>query len=264
MGLPIENEKELAIGGFQGIKKVRGLLVSIDVQDPPESWERPKDDSPLRQVVKVDMEDAVVLEMFGDEEPMDLKDGKFNFYIPYTAGGKNPHKNSIYSKCWLESAKELGKKPSEFIGQYVTLEKQPRLLFEKYVIDPETKQAQIDENGDKMSEPVLAVNEAGLPNHFCFVKDEEATSENIKDYVKGIVVGLNQKAALRKLLIDPKAKVLGDYKARLNDGTLAEYLGLVVDAKGIFQEVVIETKPVETVEEKPKKKGKAKKNESQL
>lgn len=235
MPLPVENERELAIGGFQGIKKIRGLLVSIDVTDPPESWERTSE----RQVVKVDMEDTVVLEMFGDEEPMELKEGKFNFYIPYVEAGKKPHQNSIYSKCWLASAKGLGRVPSAFIGQHITLEKQSTLLFQKYDIDPETKKPKLDENGEKIKIAVFAVNEAGLPNHFCFVADETARAENIKSHIRKLVVGLNQKAALRQLLVDPKAKQFPEFKEQLNAGTLGASLGLsVVD--GVFVEPRVE------------------------
>ncbi len=230
MALPIEDEKQLSIGGFQGIKKLRGLLIRIDVVDPPESWENRE-----KQVVKVDTEDAVVLEMFGDEEPFELKDGKFSFFVPYVAIGKSPHQNSVYSRCWLASAKELGKVPSEFIGEHVTFEKQPRLLFSAYVTEDDgtgKKVAVRDENGDKIKQDILAVNEAGLPNHFCFTQDEGADSENIKDYIRNLVEGLNEKATLRKLLTDPKAKQYPNYKAALNGGTLGELLDLVlVDGK---------------------------------
>ena len=223
MPLPVESEKELSVGGFQGIKKIRGLLVDIDVTAPPETWENQE-----RQVVVVKMEDTVVLEMFGDEEPFELKDGKFNFYIPYVEAGKKPHQNSIYAKCWLASAKELGKLPSEFIGSYVTLEKQPRLLFQKPVIDPATKKATLGEDGKKVLEDILAVDQAGRPNHFCFVADETSDSSNVREYIRDLVTGLNQKAALRKLLIDTKAKQHPEYKVALNEGTLADMLELVI------------------------------------
>lgn len=227
MALPVESEKELSIGGFQGIKKIRGLLVGIDVVDPPSMWENQE-----KQVVKVDMEETTVLEMFGDEDSFELKDGKFSFYIPYVEAGKNPHKNSIYNRCWLESAKEQGKKPSELIGSIVTLEKQPRLLFQKYIIDPDTKKAKLDDDGEKVKEDILAVNEAGLPNHFCFAADETADSTSLQGYVREKIVGLNRKAALRKILIDPKKAQLGEFKDMLNNGTLADYLDLVLVGDG--------------------------------
>ena len=237
MPLPVENESELVIGGFQGIVKVRGLLTGIDVQDAPEEWENRE-----KQVVRVDMEDTVVLEMFGDEEPMELKDGKFNFLISYAKAGEKPHKNGIYNKCWLESAKALGKVPSQFIGEYVTLEKQIKTLFDTYVEEDDVEgnmQVVLDENDqpvvkkDRVKVHVLAATKEGLPNHFCFVADETADAENVVGYIGNLVTGLNQKAALRKLLVDQKAKQFPEYKDMLNAGTLAEYLGLYV-VDGIF------------------------------
>jgi hypothetical protein len=225
--LPAEDESEFSVGGFQGIKKLRGLLVDIDVVDPPESWENRE-----RQVVKVSLEDTVVLEMFGDEETFELKDGKFNFYIPYAAPGAKPHANSIYSKCWIASAKELGFAPSQKIGEYITLEKQPRLLFKQPIFEDVggKKTVKLDDDGNKIYEEILAVNESGRPNHFCFVGDESAESENIKDYIVKLVSGLNEKAALRKLLVDQKAKQFPEYKDKMKVGAevLAEYLGLIV------------------------------------
>lgn len=229
MALPVENERELSVGGFQGIKKIRGLLVEIDVVNPPETW-----DNQGKQVVVVKMEDVTVLEMFGDEEPFELKDGKFNFYVPYVEVGKNPHQNSVYAKCWLSSAKELGKVPSGFIGQYVTLEKQPRLLFQKPVIDPETKKAKVDADGKKVLEDILAVDQQGRANHFCFTSEGDISTEDVAVYIRDLIVGLNQKAALRKLLIDTKAKQHPEYKVALNEGTLASLLGLTI-VDGMFQ-----------------------------
>jgi hypothetical protein len=226
--LPVENEKELAIGGFQGIKKIRGLLVGIDVVDPPESWENQE-----KQVVKVDTEDTTVLEMFGDEDIFELKDNKFSFFVPYVEAGKKPHQNSIYSRCWLASAKELGHLPSEFIGQYVTLEKQARVLFHKPILEDDgtgRKIPKLDDEGKKILEDVLTVNQMGLPNHFCFVADETADTDTVKDKVASAVTGLTEKAALRKLLIDFKQHP--DFKNMLNEGTLAKELGLeLIDGK---------------------------------
>ena len=244
MGLPVENEQELSVGGFQGIKKIKGLLTSIDVTDPPDTWENQD-----RQVVIVKLEDAEILEMFGGEDLFELKDRKFSFFIPYAEKGKSPHKNSIYSKCWLDSAKEQGKKPSEFIGQYPILEKQPRVLFEQYVETSQlTKNSDIVKTEDGKNKTktrnvkgvdkeftlvrIHAVNESGLPNHFCFAGGEEASAENVKGYIKNLVIGLNEKAALRKLLVDQKAKQHPEFKDALNGGTLAKELGLeVVDGK---------------------------------
>ena len=227
MALPQEDEKQFSIGGFQGIKKIRGLLVSIDVVDPPAAWENAE-----KQVVQVCTEDTIVLEMFGDEELFSLKDGKFNFYISYAKEGANPSANGVYRKCWYDSAAEMGRKPSGFIGEYVTLEKQARLLFSQYKIDPDTKKPMLDEDGQKIHQDVLSVTKEGLPSAYCFVPDDSADSENLKVFIKGRINGLNKKAALRELVGSDRIKQFPEFKQALQDGTLAEMLGMdIVEGK---------------------------------
>ena len=201
MPLPKESEKDVGISGFAAIKKVRGLLVGIDEQDQPETWEG------TGKVVRIDLEEAAILEMFDDEEVFELKDGKFGFLYPYKlnqSGKITP--NTPYDKCWLASARELGKVPSQFIGEYVTLEKQPRLLFQTYEMEEVggKKKPKLNEAGEKIKKDVHAVNESGRAKYFCFVKDEDADSDTVKTKVAEKLVGLNEQAALRSLLINFK------------------------------------------------------------
>mgnify|MGYP001602610016 CR=1 FL=1 len=236
MPLPLERESDVSVGGFQGIEKVYGLLVGIDVIDQPASWEGEG------KVVKVSMEDTIILRMFNDEEPFELLDKKFSFLIPYklTAGGKIVS-GTLYDKCWRASAKELGKVPSDFIGQYVTLETQPRVLFPQPALDPATGKAQVDETGQRVFENVLAVDKAGRPKCFCFVADEDTNPNDVHEYIRGLIVGLNQKAALRPLVMDERAKQHPEYKEALNNGTLADMLELII-VDGKFQRVEKEVK----------------------
>ena len=241
MSLPAEREDQLSIGGFQGIKKIKGLLLGVNVEDPPATWQRTDE----KQVVKVDLADAVVLAVFGDEDPPELKEGKFSFFIPYVEAGKSPNKSSIYWKCWVETAeKATGKKPSASIGQIITLEKLPLKLFDTYLSKDKIKGKNLELLLDNEGKEVIGKNdtrkvriyaksqETGLPNHFCFVPNETLDSEGIKDYIKALVVGKNQKAALHDLLLDNRAKAFPDFKAKLKDGTLAEFLGLKLDGEG--------------------------------
>ena len=115
----------------------------------------------------------------------------------------------------------MGKKPSELVGQYVTLEKIPTVLFKQPKLG-EDKKPLLDEDGKKVYEEIVA------DKVFCFVADETVDSGNVKEYVRGLVKGLTQKAALRKLLLDLRAKRFPEFKQRLSDGTLAAYLELVV------------------------------------
>jgi len=246
MALPIEDEKQLSVGsGFQAIKKIRGLLNVIDVTDPPESWENRE-----KQVVFVELEDVIILEMFNDEEAPNLTDNKFSFYIPYAKAGKTPTKGSIYNKCWFTSAKELGFKPSSRMGQYVTLEKQDRLLFPFYADESEMEgntEVALDENGKRKTKVVDGIEKVlvnlyartkeGIPNHFCFVEDETADSDNVKLEIRDLIMGLNESAALRKLVSNPKAKQFPEFRDKFKSGALLDELGLKwveVDGKQVI------------------------------
>jgi len=216
----VESTKEASRGGFQGIKKIRGLLTEMKRVPPPEGWG--SDYGEPKDQIKFTLEDAAILEMFPGEEEFELKDNKFVGMVPYAVEGKNPHSNSSYMKCWVASAERMGKKPSEFIGQYVTLEKIPVVLF-KQGIRGEDKKPLLDEDGQKI------YKEVETTNTFSFVPDETSDSENIKDYIRDLVSGLNQKATLRKLLVDPKAKQFPEFKEALQDGTLAKMLNLALE-----------------------------------
>lgn len=235
MPLPVEDQSQLSVGGFAGIKKVQGLLVDINVEDPPASWENAD-----KQIVRVSLEDATVLEMFGDEDPITFKDGKWNFTITYAKAGQTPTEGSVYNKCWLQSAKELGKVPSAFIGEMVVLEKQGRKLFDTVEMEDYTtssgetkKRPVLDADGNKIVKPIYATadqTEDGRPSKsaFCFVGESSADSDDVKDHIKTIVTGLNSSAALRKLMTDTKAKQFPEYREKHKNGALAEFLGIEV------------------------------------
>lgn len=219
----VESTSEASRGGFQGIKKIRGLLIELkkvppSFTDVPEwagkNWEP-------REQIEFTLEDAVILEMFPGEEDFELKDGKFVGWVSYAAEGKTPHANSSYMKCWVASAEKMGKKPSDFIGQYVTLEKIPTVLFKQPELG-EDKKPLLDDEGKKIYKEIVT------DKTFCFVADETADSENIKAYIVELIDGLNQKAALRKLLVDTRAKQFPEFKEALNSGTLADMLEMVV------------------------------------
>ena len=217
----LETTSGASRGGYQGIKKVRGLLahISDDPVDPPDGWQSTK------QLVEVKLEDATVLEMFDGEDMFELTDGKFSFYVPYAEKGKTPNANSIYVRCWIASAEECGFKPSQMKGKYVTLEKQPRILFQKPKIG-EDKKPILGPDGKKIYEDVIAVDKSGRPNHFCFVKEVSASDPEIKDYVKSQIVGKNEQSALRELMVNPRIKPFPAYKDMLKAGTIAKELGL--------------------------------------
>ena len=219
MGDFVESTKEASRGGFQGIKKIRGLLTELK-KVPPRFTE--SDYGEPKEQIEFVLEDATILEMFPGEEEFELKEGRFVGWVTYAVPGKTPHANSGYIKCWVASAEKLGKKPSEFIGQYVTLEKIPTTLFKRPKLG-EDKKPLLGQDGKKVYE------EISTDNVFSFVADETADSDNIKKHVRELILGLNSKAALRKLLIDPRAKQFPEFKQMLNDGSLADYLELGIE-----------------------------------
>ena len=225
MGDFVESTKEASRGGFQGIKKIRGLLIGLKRVPPNPNWS--SDYGEPKDQIEFTLEDAAVLEMFPGEEEFELKDNKFVGWVGYAVEGKTPHANSAYMKCWVASAEKMGKKPSDFIGQYATLDKIPTVLFKQPEVG-EDKKPLLDDEGKKIYKEIVSLNT------FCFVPDETADSENIKEYIRNKVAGLNEKATLRMLLVDTKAKQFKEYKDALNDGTLADKLDLVI-WEGKFQ-----------------------------
>lgn len=222
----VESTKEASRGGFQGVKKVRGFLTELK-KVPPRFTE--SDYGEPKEQIEFTLEDASILEMFLGEEEFELTDGRFSGWVSYAAEGKRPHANSAYMKCWVASAEAMGKKPSDFVGQYVTLEKIPTVLFKRPVMGKDKKPV-LDEDGGKVYE------EIATDKVFCFVPDEAADSQDTKGYVRDLVCGLTERAALRKLLLDIKAKQFPEFRQKLDDGTLTAYLDLVL-IDGKFQKI---------------------------
>lgn len=224
----IDSSKEASKGGFQGIKKVRGLLSKME-RVPSKFTE--SDFGPPKDQIEVTLEDAAVLEMSSNEELMELKEGKFTFWIPYAPPGKvEAAENSIYTKCWIETAEALGSTPKKLIGEYVTLERKPVELF-KTDKDEANKPLGTDEKGNKIYKHIV------VDKYFTFANEQTVDSPDVVESIKGIVVGKNKTAALRALVTDPLAKQFPDYKEALSAGTLGEMLGLKLNAEGVFEDV---------------------------
>lgn len=208
----IETEKEASKGGFQGIKTVRGLVKAVELSDPPEGWKTTKDQ------IKVSLVDAAVLEMDDPkEEVFELREGKFDFYYGYAEKGRKPTTGSPYIVVLVRSAAKIGKKPSELVGTVQTFSKIPVKAF------PLAKNKR--ENPD-VEEWVT------FDGYFSVIADEGADSNATKTYIKDLVKGLNKSAALRALIVDERAKQFPEFKEALNNGSLADLVGLkLVDDK---------------------------------
>lgn len=221
----VETTKEASKGGYQGIKKVRGILTSL-TRVPSKFTEgefgKPKDQ------IEVALEDAAILEMLKGEDEMELKEGKYTFWVPYAEPQKTPNQNSIYMKVWIASAEAMGKTPTQMIGEYVTLERKKVDLF-KTDRDEAKKPLGTDEEGNKIYR-YISTNK-----HFCFVTEESADAPDTVAYIKELVVGKNKTAALRALVMDGRAKQFPEYKESLSNDTLGELLG-VKEVDGVFQD----------------------------
>jgi hypothetical protein len=197
----VESAEEAGISGFQAVKKVRGLLTKLEVKD---SKFKDAKTGNIPQQIEVTLNDAEILEKFPNAiGEVELKDDKFVTWIKYSKQkGAPPHGSSPYMRVWVASAKKLyGKSPTELVGTVVVLE--------------QMEQSFKDEN-DK-------------PIKFKFWGFSTAEGEApINDYIKGLVVGLNQQAALRTLMMDARAKQHPEFATAQQNGELAEKLGLVV------------------------------------
>jgi hypothetical protein len=226
MGSLTQSTKQAAKSGFQGIKKVRGLLTSLEPVSPPEGWNTDK------MQAEAVLGDAAILEMAEGVEEFELKNNKFSC-MWNTGLTKEQFDNNQASPKWapwvcaaVASAEKLGKTPKDFVGTVVTLERQTVKQFSHR--PNKDKDGKPIEKGDDGKYPLVDVT----TDSFCFVADEGSNSENTKKYAQEILVGLGQKAAQRKLVTDPKLNQFPELKEKFANGTLAEYLELeVVDGK---------------------------------
>ena len=128
-------------------------------------------------------------------------------------------------KYWVASAEKLGKKPSDFKGQYVTLLNVRYEAFKRPVIDEATKKPKKDAEGKTVTEPIMGAC-------FTFIADETIDSNTVKDYVRDLLDGKNETAARRVVIMDARIKQFPEYRNKLQDGTLAEFVNMnIVDGK---------------------------------
>jgi len=212
----VESTKEASVGGYQGIKTIRGVLVRLEKK--ASKFTEGFGGKPAPDQMEFELSDAAVLEMKPNEEEFELTDGKFTGWETYAAPGRVPHKNSTYMRCWVASAEALGKSPSQFLNEYVTLSRVDTLLFKR-------KKEGTDET-----------EEIRTDKHWCFVKDAEDTGD-IVEHITGLVVGKNKSAAVRALLIDNRAKQYPMYKDAATADNLPSVLPTVKLVDDVFQRI---------------------------
>lgn len=210
MGDFITNTKEATKGGFQAILKIRGLF-ELPTRVPSKFTN--SDGSPGNDQIEVTLKDPVILEMEEGEAEPELKDGKFTWWMGYAKpGAKAAHKNTFYIRGFLTSIENAKETLPGLVGRYTTWERKDVDLGFK----------------NKEGNPVSGRN-------FVYCAEQTADSPDIVAHIKTLVVGLNEAAVMRNLVMDARSKQFPEYKDALNAGTLAEKLGLkFVD--GVFTE----------------------------
>lgn len=210
----VESTKEASVGGYQGIQKIRGVLVRLE--NKASKFTEGFGGKPAPNQIEFELSDAAILAMKANEDEFELSDGKFVGWETYAAPGKVPHKNSTYMRCWVASAEALGKAPSQFMNEYITLERVDTLLFKR-------KKEGTDET-----------EEIRTDKHWCFVRDEE-DSGDIVELITGLVVGIHKDAVVRVLLLNDRAKQFPMYKDAAAAENLAEVLPTVKLVDDVYQ-----------------------------
>lgn len=208
----IFDPEQASKGSYKMVKRFNGDLVKL----AREEGKFDKDQAVLY------FENVEIEEMLEDEEKPTLDDDTYRAWYSYALPGKKPHQNSLWIMGVIASAKECGIleqviKLFEGTGDpiHVTMEKREINLYQIR-----------NDAGEK---------EWRTGTNFIFVGGTAVTEDDVKDTIKEIVVGLGESAAMRELMMNPKAKRHPEYAEALENGTLADKLGIkLVD--GVFKE----------------------------
>jgi len=198
----VESSKEASRGGFQNIKTIRGMVVKMDVVDPPPTWQTTK------KQFKVWLEDAAILERFDPDDEFNLKEGKFEFQYPYAEVNKKPSAVGPYMRCMVMPLEKVGKKPSMLVGHITSFSKIPTPAGFS--------------NKNEAGEKVDVVYD----QYFVPVEGDTLNSPDTLAYIKAGVKDKHLKQALRFLVVDDRAKLMPEFKDMLNAGTLGAKVGL--------------------------------------
>lgn len=216
---------EATSGGFRAVLVVEGNFV--EAKRIPSDFTK-DDGSSANDQARVTLEEAVILKVKEGETEPELRDDKFTVYYGYAPQGRaQPHKNTFFVRGFQLSAEELWAKRGEkskgwkdLLGSRVTMEQKSVMLFKR----PPKGDEEAEEDGK-----VHVYSE-----NFVFVEGDAVSVGDLDEHVRNKVVGLNEQAALRALLLDNRVKRHTKYKEALDNGTLAEMLGLdLVD--GVFK-----------------------------
>ena len=170
--------------------------------------------------LKLQLADAVILKMAAGAEQPELKDNIFTQWLKYGKNGAQaPVKGTFLVKHFLPDAEKLYAK---LTGAPVV----PGTLMN--LVGQRVRWVRLDVPYTIKARDGVGEDKSGISSHYTFALDI-MTAEDIKTHVKKLVLGKNETATKRALVMDAVAKTHPEYKAALDNNTLANLLGVKVD-----------------------------------
>ncbi len=199
-GTSVEGAPE---SGFGAILKVRGRFDSMVLED-----------GDYGKQAKGTLKDAVVIQMIADQEPVELTDGSFTFYVGYAAKGKiEPTPQSQWRRHFTKSAEALFEKRGEKGKGWRDL------------VDTEVTIVRVFDKEREIKDRETGEKKKVTPKSWEFV-DEVETAESIDAHVSKLIKGLNKQAALRAVMADARAKKEPRFKDAVKAG--ADIAGMTI------------------------------------
>jgi len=226
---PIERPEDASKGSYASVLMVEGVPLPLRIIPS----EKANTFGKFTDRVEIRLAQATFLKMVEGEDEPELKDGVWSTRMNYAQKGKkSAHKNSVYVRGFVQSLADAKTTWSALVdaGERVILEWKEGipLGFHKNVVD-------VDGAPIMGEDGVTPMQEDATGSSFVLSTGGSAITP-ILDHIKKLVLGKNDKMAARELMMDSRAKQKPEFKQALDAGTLAEKLGLKLNAEGIFVE----------------------------
>jgi hypothetical protein len=219
----INSPEEASRSGMGAIKLVTGTMAPPDRKPGKFADSNGK----FKDQLTITLENAQVLEMDKGKPAPELEDDKWHCYMPYALPNEDPDKNAKVTKTIIRSAKELWKKRGQpdkgwldLVGQQVTIERRD---YEWSI-----SQKPAEEGGERKKE-------SGTSDAYYFVENKAADPEDLKAYVKALILGKKKGIAFRDLNGDAVVSRHPEFKEAFQRGTIGDLLGVKLDEAGIYQ-----------------------------
>lgn len=237
----ISKSSEATRGGLQAVIEVEGILrrpVRTDPQKGMTGWGLNADGTAkaASDQAKVTLDEAEIIQMEEGEPEPDLKDGRFTFWMNYAPKGKErPHVNTFFVQGYLKSGEALDAKRRGVDVKDGNIENLYDTRCRLHHVKAEDKVLLLfKQPKEKGSDEKVSVYGTG----FLFAEDGVGgTKEDIVDRARKLCLGKNIAAVKRIVMMDNKLKQLPEWKEAVDNGTIAEKLGLKVNEQEILVEV---------------------------